>query len=123
MDVGAVLQQELDDARAVVAGGQVERRRLAAVAGVAVDVERRQQLQDLVLAAAARRLQQLLFAVVAREDGPRRRVGHVLRRLGLGVAHLQTKPKDQAALVIQVMEALHILRFYVTKPQKPVLVE
>ena len=43
VQVGAVLQQHLHNAGAFVAGRQVDQRRLAAVAGKAVDVKRGQQ--------------------------------------------------------------------------------
>ncbi len=67
--VSAALQQQLHDLGAVVAGGQVERRRLAPVGGVAVDVEAGEERGHAFFVAAARGVQQLVLAMLARENG------------------------------------------------------
>lgn len=86
VDVRPVLQDQLDDPGAVVAGGQVERGGLPPVGGVAVDVERREERHELVLVAAARGLQQLVLLELAEEDQLGLGVGDVDGRLPLGVA-------------------------------------
>ena len=53
VDISTVGEQQLDNPRPVVAGGEVQRRRLPPVAGVAVHVEGGQQRQQLLLVPAA----------------------------------------------------------------------
>ena len=53
VDISTVGEQQLDYPRPVVAGSEVQRRRLPPVAGVAVHVEGGQQRQQLLLVPAA----------------------------------------------------------------------
>lgn len=76
MDIGAMLKKQLNHAIPVVACSQMQRRRPSAIARMAIDVQWRQQRQQLLFVAGASRFEQLLLPVLARQNGPSRRVGH-----------------------------------------------
>lgn len=64
MDIGTLLQQDLNDTNAIVTGCQVKGRRASTIARMAIDVERSEECDESIFGAGSSRLEEFIFAVL-----------------------------------------------------------